>query len=201
MPSVSHVSLAFAQRPLFLGFDVGGTGIKLGVVDDLGRPLAQTRIDTLEDQGPQGAVARARVAVNEMLAGLGLTVAGLLATAFSLSGSAFRALGGWLSDRYGARFVMYLALGAAAAVTFAASYPQTEYIVRGINGDIRFSFGIGLLAGAAVALVPSARTRPGDDHPGKPVTRCSHADWPRGALCRASPWPRRLFAARIAAQD
>jgi NNP family nitrate/nitrite transporter-like MFS transporter len=77
--------------------------------------------------------------------GLSLATAGLLATAFSLSGSVFRALGGWLSDRYGARFVMYLALGAAVAVTFVASYPQTEYIVHGIQGDIRFSFGIGLL--------------------------------------------------------
>src|SRR6185503_19216880 len=43
---------------------------------------------------------------------LPLATAGILATAFSLSGSVFRALGGWLSDRYGARFVMYLALGA-----------------------------------------------------------------------------------------
>ncbi len=87
MPSVSHVSPAFAQRPLFLGFDVGGTGIKLGVVDDLGRPLAQTRIDTLEDQGPQGAVARARAAVNEMLAGLGLTIADLSAVGLATPGT------------------------------------------------------------------------------------------------------------------
>jgi NNP family nitrate/nitrite transporter-like MFS transporter len=77
--------------------------------------------------------------------GLSLATAGFLATAFSLSGSVFRALGGWLSDRYGARFVMYLALGTAVAVTFVASYPQTEYIIRGIQGDIRFSFGIGLV--------------------------------------------------------
>jgi NNP family nitrate/nitrite transporter-like MFS transporter len=77
--------------------------------------------------------------------GVSLATAGLLATGFSLSGSVFRALGGWLSDRYGARFVMYLALGAAVAVTFVTSYPQTEYIVRGIQGDIRFSFGISLV--------------------------------------------------------
>ncbi len=29
-----------AKRPLFLGVDVGGTGIKIGLVDDLGRMLA-----------------------------------------------------------------------------------------------------------------------------------------------------------------
>jgi NNP family nitrate/nitrite transporter-like MFS transporter len=84
---------------------------------------------------------------------LPVAVAGLLATAFSLSGSVFRALGGWLSDRYGARFVMYLALGAAVAVTFVASYPQTEYIVRGINGDIRFAFGIGLVPFVMLTVV------------------------------------------------
>lgn len=85
--------------------------------------------------------------------GLPLATAGLLAMAFSLSGSVFRALGGWLSDRYGARFVMYLALGAAAAVTFVASYPQTDYIVHGIKGDIRFSFGIGLVPFVLLTVV------------------------------------------------
>ena len=87
MPFVSHVSPAFAQGPLFLGFDVGGTGIKLGVVDDLGRPLAQTRIATLEEQGPQSAVARARVAVNEMLAGLKLTINDLAAVGLATPGT------------------------------------------------------------------------------------------------------------------
>jgi NNP family nitrate/nitrite transporter-like MFS transporter len=85
--------------------------------------------------------------------GLSIGTAGLLATAFSLSGSAFRALGGWLSDRYGARVVMYLALGAAATVTFVASYPQTDYIVRGIQGDIRFSFGIGLVPFVVLTVI------------------------------------------------
>jgi NNP family nitrate/nitrite transporter-like MFS transporter len=77
--------------------------------------------------------------------GLSLATAGLLAAAFSLSGSVFRALGGWLSDRYGARFVMYLSLGAAAAIAFIASYPETEYVVHGIEGNIHFTFGIGLV--------------------------------------------------------
>jgi NNP family nitrate/nitrite transporter-like MFS transporter len=85
--------------------------------------------------------------------GLSLATAGILATAFSLSGSVFRALGGWLSDRYGARLVMYLALGASVVVTFVASYPQTEYIVRGIQGDIRFSFGIGLVPFVLLTVV------------------------------------------------
>jgi glucokinase len=87
MPSVSHVSPAMAQRPLFLGFDVGGTGIKLGVVDDLGRPLGQTRIDTLEEQGPQNAVSRARAAVNELLAELKLNLGDLAAIGLATPGT------------------------------------------------------------------------------------------------------------------
>ena len=87
MPYVSHVTPAFAQRPLFLGFDVGGTGIKLGVVDDLGRPLAQTRVPTLEVQGPQNAVARAKAAVNEMLSGLRLTMSDLAAVGLATPGT------------------------------------------------------------------------------------------------------------------
>ena len=87
MPSVSQVTPASAQRPLFLGFDVGGTGIKLGVVDDLGRALAQTRIDTLEEQGPQSAVARARTATNQMLTDLGLKIADLAALGLATPGT------------------------------------------------------------------------------------------------------------------
>jgi NNP family nitrate/nitrite transporter-like MFS transporter len=58
----------------------------------------------------------------------------MLATAFSLSGSVFRALGGWLSDRYGARFVMYLALGAAVAVTFAVRSGPPSSLKQGQRG-------------------------------------------------------------------
>src|SRR4051794_37999271 len=57
MPSpFSLIDVHTAQRPLFLGFDVGGTSIKLGVVDDLGRPIANTKIVTEEDRGPRDAV-------------------------------------------------------------------------------------------------------------------------------------------------
>jgi NNP family nitrate/nitrite transporter-like MFS transporter len=77
--------------------------------------------------------------------GLSIETAGLVATAFSLAGSVFRAFGGWLSDKFGARTVMYLALTAAVTVTFLISYPETEYVVHGIKGNISFAFGIGFV--------------------------------------------------------
>lgn len=69
---VKTVSAAEAKRPLFLGIDVGGTNIKLGVVDDLGRTLALTKVATLEEEGPDAAILRSRAATDAMLRGIEL---------------------------------------------------------------------------------------------------------------------------------
>jgi NNP family nitrate/nitrite transporter-like MFS transporter len=74
-------------------------------------------------------------------------------TAFSLAGSVFRAAGGWLSDKYGARTIMYVALIAAVIVTFVISYPKTDYVVHGIKNDIHFSFGIGFVPFVLLTVV------------------------------------------------
>jgi NNP family nitrate/nitrite transporter-like MFS transporter len=76
--------------------------------------------------------------------GVSLATAGFLTTAFALPTACFRAAGGWISDRIGARAVMYLTFAFAAAATFVLSYPATDYVVHGIKGPIAFSFGIGL---------------------------------------------------------
>jgi NNP family nitrate/nitrite transporter-like MFS transporter len=85
--------------------------------------------------------------------GLSIETAGLVVTAFSLAGSVFRAFGGWLSDKYGARYVMYLSLIAAVIVTFIISYPETDYVVHGIKGDIRFTLGIGFVPFVLLTVV------------------------------------------------
>ena len=77
---------------------------------------------------------------------LPLATAGMLAAAYSMPGSVFRALGGWMSDRWGARFVMYLTFIVSLACLFAMSYPRTQYIVQGIEGPVEFSFGVSLPA-------------------------------------------------------
>ncbi len=77
--------------------------------------------------------------------GLDIVTAGLLGAAYSLPGSLFRILGGTLSDRYGARRVMYWTFIGAAITTFLLSYPATRYIVAGINGPIEFEIAIGFL--------------------------------------------------------
>lgn len=76
--------------------------------------------------------------------GLDIRTAGLLTACYALPGSLFRALGGWLSDKWGARKVMYVTFIGSVICAFILSYPATDYIVRGIEGDIHFSMKTGL---------------------------------------------------------
>lgn len=85
--------------------------------------------------------------------GLDIAAAGVLGAAFSVPGSAFRAFGGWLSDRIGARRVMYATFIASVVITFFLSYPPTDYIVHGIEGDIRFSIAMGLVPFALLTML------------------------------------------------
>ncbi|MGZ4956738.1 MAG: MFS transporter [Methylobacter sp.] len=74
--------------------------------------------------------------------GFDIKSAGMLAAAYSIFASLFRALGGWLSDRYGARLLMYWTFIVASICTFFLSYPPTDYIVHGIKGDIAFNMAL-----------------------------------------------------------
>ncbi|MDF1582432.1 MAG: nitrate/nitrite transporter [Methyloprofundus sp.] len=77
--------------------------------------------------------------------GLEIQTAGMLAAAYALPGSIFRALGGWMSDKIGARRVMYLTFISSLICLFFLSYPATNYSVHGIKGPIEFTIAIGLV--------------------------------------------------------
>jgi NNP family nitrate/nitrite transporter-like MFS transporter len=77
--------------------------------------------------------------------GLDITTAGLLGAAYSVPGSIFRILGGTLSDKYGARRVMYWTFIGSVICTFLLSYPATQYVVKGIRGPIEFTIAIGFV--------------------------------------------------------
>ncbi len=77
--------------------------------------------------------------------GVDVKVAGMLAASFSLSASVFRAYGGVLSDKYGARRIMYATFGVSMVLLFMLSYPATDYTIHGIKGDIQFSTSMGLI--------------------------------------------------------
>ncbi len=77
---------------------------------------------------------------------LDITTAGMVAAAYALPASLFRVVGGVLSDKLGARTIMYLTFIICVACTFLLSYPSTDYVVHGVKGDIDFSFKIHLIA-------------------------------------------------------
>jgi NNP family nitrate/nitrite transporter-like MFS transporter len=77
--------------------------------------------------------------------GLDIITAGLLGAAYSIPGSVFRVLGGVLSDKYGARRVMYWTFIGSVICTFLLSYPATDYVVNGIKGPIQFTIAIGFV--------------------------------------------------------
>ncbi|PKL96839.1 MAG: MFS transporter [Gammaproteobacteria bacterium HGW-Gammaproteobacteria-8] len=69
---------------------------------------------------------------------LEIQTAGMLTAVFSFSAAMFRVLGGILSDRFGARTVLYWTFWACMGCLLILSYPPTTYIVEGIEGEIRF---------------------------------------------------------------
>ena len=77
--------------------------------------------------------------------GMDIKAAGMLAALYSIPASIFRAYGGYLSDRIGARRVMYWTFGVSAICLFMLSYPDTDYVIHGIEGPIAFSTRMGLV--------------------------------------------------------
>ena len=85
--------------------------------------------------------------------GLSIATAGVVAALYTIPGSAFRLLGGVLSDRYGARRVMYWTLGVSVICTFLLSYPPTTYSIEGVHGVIRFSLAPHLVGFVLLTMV------------------------------------------------
>lgn len=84
---------------------------------------------------------------------LDLWLAGVIAALYSIPASVFRALGGYLSDKYGARRVMYWSLGVCTLACFILSYPPTVYNVITGKGILTFSFTINLVAFAIIVAI------------------------------------------------
>jgi NNP family nitrate/nitrite transporter-like MFS transporter len=69
---------------------------------------------------------------------LPLVTAGFFATAFSLPSGLIRAVGGWMSDRFGGRKIMFWVLGSSLIICFMLIVPKMEVHSpgRGINARI-----------------------------------------------------------------
>jgi NNP family nitrate/nitrite transporter-like MFS transporter len=64
-----------------------------------------------------------------------IQTAALLAAIFVLPSGIIRALGGWLSDRYGAHTVTWYVMWVSLLCLFFMSYPKTDLIIHRIDGS------------------------------------------------------------------
>jgi NNP family nitrate/nitrite transporter-like MFS transporter len=74
--------------------------------------------------------------------GFNLQTAALLAACFSLPGGVLRAVGGWMSDRWGAQSVTWWVMWVSWVCLFLLSYPQTDFTIQTVNGPKTFSIGL-----------------------------------------------------------
>jgi len=85
--------------------------------------------------------------------GLDIRVAALLAAAFSLPGGVLRAIGGFLSDKYGAHQVTWWVLWVSWICLFILSYPQTDFTVATVDGPRSFHIGLNVWLFTALMFV------------------------------------------------
>jgi NNP family nitrate/nitrite transporter-like MFS transporter len=74
--------------------------------------------------------------------GFDMKLAALLAACFSLPGGVLRAVGGWMSDRWGAHPVTWWVMLISWACLFFLSYPQTDFTIVTVKGLQTFHIGL-----------------------------------------------------------
>ena len=90
--------------------------------------------------------------------GFSIKTAAFLAACFSLPGGVLRAVGGWLSDRYGAYRTTWAVMWVCWVAFFLLSYPPTQFTVNTTHGPLGFHLGLspvvftGLMAVVGVAM-------------------------------------------------
>jgi MFS transporter, NNP family, nitrate/nitrite transporter len=85
--------------------------------------------------------------------GFDIRTAALLAACFSLPGGVLRAVGGWMSDRWGAHTVTWWVLWVSWVCLFLLSYPQTDFTVATVSGPKTFHIGLDVWTFTALLFV------------------------------------------------
>ena len=92
--------------------------------------------------------------------GFDIKSAAFLAACFSLPGGFLRAMGGWMSDKYGAYKTTWRVMWVLWVCFFILSYPQTEMVISTVTGPKAVSIGLNtwvftivmFIAGIAMAI-------------------------------------------------
>jgi len=85
--------------------------------------------------------------------GLDLRSAALLAACFSLPGGVLRAVGGWMSDKWGAHSVTWWVMWVSWVCLFLLSYPQTELTIATASGPLSFRIGLNVYLFTALMFI------------------------------------------------
>lgn len=85
--------------------------------------------------------------------GLDIRYAALLAACFSLPGGVLRAIGGVLSDKFGAHSVTWWVMWVSWICLFLLSYPQTDFTIYTVNGPQTFHIGLNVYAFTGLMFV------------------------------------------------
>lgn len=85
--------------------------------------------------------------------GFDLKHAAFLAACFSLPGGVLRALGGWLSDKYGAYKVTWGVMWVCWVAFFILSYPPTEMIIHTVKGTQQLHLGINAIVFTLILFI------------------------------------------------
>jgi MFS transporter, NNP family, nitrate/nitrite transporter len=85
--------------------------------------------------------------------GLDIRVAALLAACFSLPGGVLRAIGGVLSDKFGAHSVTWWVMWVSWICLFLLSYPQFDLTVVTANGPRSFHLGQNVYSFTALMFI------------------------------------------------
>jgi NNP family nitrate/nitrite transporter-like MFS transporter len=85
--------------------------------------------------------------------GFDIKDAAFLAACFSLPGGVLRALGGWMSDKWGAHAVTWWVLWVSWICLFLLSYPQTSLTIQTVTGPQTFHIGLNVWVFTAIMFV------------------------------------------------
>lgn len=83
---VNATPISEAKRPFFYGVDVGGTAIKVGLVDDRGSVLGFLSLPTDEPAGAQAAMQRVATTLTSLCENLGVPVSDVAAVGLGAPG-------------------------------------------------------------------------------------------------------------------
>lgn len=85
--------------------------------------------------------------------GFGMQTAALLAAIFVLPSGIIRAMGGWLSDKFGAHRMTWWVMWVSWVALFILSYPQTEMVVQTTKGPVSMHIGLNVWMFTALLFV------------------------------------------------